>query len=105
MADGLSLKMWSLQNKFAEWPVAPDAAQGSCRLAIAREAWTGTADPAVPVSTGERLVFCGKSPYFRSKDGTCFCIYVASYVRACVWDRNHFIVLNTTSSPAVDITN
>lgn len=78
MADGLSLKMWSLQSKFAEWPVTPDAAQGSCRLATACEAWAGPASSRSPASAGELLVSAERSPYVRSKDSMCLCIYVAS---------------------------
>lgn len=74
-------------------------------MVIVREVWIGIVDFVVFVSIGERFVFCGKFFYFRLKDGTCFCIYVVSYVRVCVWDRNYFIVLNTIFFFVVDIIN
>lgn len=48
VVDGFSLKSWSLQSEFAGWSVTPDAAPGSCRLAVASEAFAGTAKSCSP---------------------------------------------------------
>lgn len=57
MADGLSLKMWALQSKFAEWSVAPEASLGSCCWPLSVRPGQGRPSPAVPGSTEELLVF------------------------------------------------
>lgn len=53
--------------RFAEWPVTPETAQGSCRLVITSEAWTGPVNPAAPVSVGELRMFCKEMSLFEVK--------------------------------------
>lgn len=55
VADGLCLKMRSLQSKFAEWPVTPDAAQDAADWPSPARPGQGQPNPTVPVSTRDCL--------------------------------------------------